>query len=153
MIVICGASSHLNTTSRNMHWGTSSFYSYHLTNYSSFVFSDILSASTTITKTFSPMIGSPTSPSSRDDPAGLLSASASLWPPPWLNLLLAAIIIGGFACLYCKKRCINIYVSIRILWREEVSFQYDILTYLWISFSHFHSQQLSPHRYQATKKN
>ena len=68
----------------------------------------------TTTKTFSPMIGSPAPPYSRDDLAGLLYAPASFWPPPWLNLILAVIIIGGLA-LYCKHHIV-IYVSIDNMW-------------------------------------
>ena len=91
------------------------------------------------------MIGSPTSPSSRDDPAGLLSASASLWPPPWLNLLLAAIIIGW----YCKKHILFMWVYVLIMWHVIMIKGYNhtaihiagILIYYEYLLSHLHSQQ------------
>ena len=61
------------------------------------------------------MIGSP-APPSWDDLTGLLYATASFWPPPWLNIILAAAI--GIVWWYCKQHIIN--VSIYIVMYERV---------------------------------
>ena len=59
--------------------------------------------------TFSPMFGSPASPP-QGDLTDMFGIKSPFWPPPWSLLILAAI--GLIVWWYCKKHCINFYVSI-----------------------------------------
>ena len=55
------------------------------------------------------MIGFPASPS-QGDLTDMFGIKSPFWPPPWSLLILAAI--GLIVWWYCKKHCINFYVSI-----------------------------------------